>query len=169
MHVTSVSSGSSGEWRVCLLLSFKVKDSRGVGGTSLVAQWLRTCLPSQRCGFSPWSGNEDPHAEVQLTPHAATRKSPPAAMKTQCSQNNFKQIQESIVGTSQRQTQFWSTGAVPMCKWCKGGNWVATGVSYFQCQRQVEVKPGVSGRCEGKKHKEISHCGSLWWGSRSGC
>ena len=110
-----------------------MKDSSGggVGGTSLVAQWLRTCLPRRRCGFSPWSGNEDPHAEVQLSPRAATRESLPAAMKPQCSQNNFKKKQESVVGTSQGQTQFWKPGAMPLCKRCDGVKWLATGVGYF--------------------------------------
>ena len=34
---------------------------------SLVAQWLRVCLPMQGHGFKPWSG-KIPHATEQLGP-----------------------------------------------------------------------------------------------------
>ena len=34
-------------------------------GASLVAQWLRICLPMQGTGFKPWSG-KIPHAAEQL-------------------------------------------------------------------------------------------------------
>ena len=36
-------------------------------GASLVAQWLRVCLPMQGHGFEPWSGRI-PHAAEQLGP-----------------------------------------------------------------------------------------------------
>ena len=36
-------------------------------GVSLVAQWLRICLPSRGHGFEPWSG-KIPHAAEQLGP-----------------------------------------------------------------------------------------------------
>ena len=36
-------------------------------GASLVAQWLRICLPMQGHGFKPWSGRI-PHAAEQLGP-----------------------------------------------------------------------------------------------------
>ena len=40
-------------------------------GASLVAQWLRICLPMQGHGFEPWSG-KIPHAAEQLGPWATT-------------------------------------------------------------------------------------------------
>ena len=40
-------------------------------GASLVAQWLRICLPMQGHGFEPWSG-KIPHAVEQLGPWATT-------------------------------------------------------------------------------------------------
>ena len=43
--------------------------------TSLVAQWLRICLPMQRTRFDPWSG-KIPHASEQLSP-CATATEPP--------------------------------------------------------------------------------------------
>ena len=36
-------------------------------GASVVAQWLRICLPMQGHGFGPWSGRI-PHAAEQLGP-----------------------------------------------------------------------------------------------------
>ena len=36
-------------------------------GASLVAQWLRICLPMQGHGFEPWSG-KIPHAAERLGP-----------------------------------------------------------------------------------------------------
>ena len=40
-------------------------------GTSLVAQWLRICLPMQGHGFEPWSV-KIPHATERLSPWATT-------------------------------------------------------------------------------------------------
>ena len=40
-----------------------IKHSRA----SLVAQWLRVCLPCRGHGFEPWSG-KIPHATEQLGP-----------------------------------------------------------------------------------------------------
>ena len=40
-------------------------------GTSLMAQWLRICLPAQWHGFDPWSG-KIPHAMEQLSPLSTT-------------------------------------------------------------------------------------------------
>ena len=48
-------------------------DIKLIGGTSLVAQWLRIHLPMQGRGhgFEPWSG-KIPHAVEQLSPCATT-------------------------------------------------------------------------------------------------
>ena len=40
-------------------------------GTSLLVQWLRIHLPTQRHEFNPWSG-KNPHASEQLSPGATT-------------------------------------------------------------------------------------------------
>ena len=40
-------------------------------GASLVAQWLRICLPMQGNRFKPWSG-KIPHVAEQLSPRATT-------------------------------------------------------------------------------------------------
>ena len=39
--------------------------------TSLVVQWLRSCLPRQGTGFNPWSG-KIPHAAGQLSTYGRT-------------------------------------------------------------------------------------------------
>ena len=55
-----------------LLLNKWMKANRNVNkahafGASLVAQWLRICLPCRGHGFEPWSG-KIPHAAEQLGP-----------------------------------------------------------------------------------------------------
>ena len=47
------------------------KQSRVALGASLVAQWLRVCLPMQGHGFEPWSG-KIPHAAERLGPCVTT-------------------------------------------------------------------------------------------------
>ena len=47
------------------------RDQENNRGTSLVAQWLRICLPVQGHGFDPWS-RKIPHAAEQLSPCATT-------------------------------------------------------------------------------------------------
>ena len=54
--------------------------------TSLVVQWLRSCLPRQGTGFNPWSG-KIPHAAGQLstygrTPEPIRRKHSAHALQT---------------------------------------------------------------------------------------
>ena len=52
-----------------LLVFFFIQTSTLIKqtGASLMAQWLRICLPVQGTGFEPWSGRV-PHAAEQLGP-----------------------------------------------------------------------------------------------------
>jgi len=77
-------------------------------GTSLVAQWLRICLPVQGIWVQSWSGTKIPHAVGQPSPHTTTGEHPsttephtgdgvpqpekPTCHKSQHSQKMFNRI-----------------------------------------------------------------------------
>ena len=71
---------NSGSALRCLLISLCLRplkwnnDRNSIMGASVVAQWLRICLPMQGHGFEPWSG-KIPHAAEQLSPCATTTES----------------------------------------------------------------------------------------------
>ena len=67
-----MSSESSQEINFCFPI--ELSHLRKVSRASLVAQWLRICLPMQGTRFEPWSG-KIPHAAEQLGPWATITES----------------------------------------------------------------------------------------------
>ena len=72
-------------------LLFPKLHVKGYRGTSLALQWLRLHTSNARGpGFSPWSGNQIPHAATKSS-HTPQLKILSAVTKTWCSQRNISQ------------------------------------------------------------------------------